>query len=101
VKAVFFGTLSVFVFVFFFFFEMVAQCWLSRSDKVRSRETKIQGEEEPALLNNSDLGKLFSWNLVCLCLCHGCPVLAIIKLSKSDEERAMENKDRALLNNFC
>jgi len=34
---------------------IAAQCWLSRSDKNRARETKIVDEEEPALLNNSDL----------------------------------------------
>jgi len=32
-----------------------AQCWLSRSDKNRARATKIEDEEEPALLNHSDL----------------------------------------------
>jgi len=78
-----------FVSVSVFVFDIAAQCWLSRSDKERSRETKVQGEEEPALLNNSDLWKLFSWNMVCLCLCiclclclcffslHCCPVLAV------------------------
>jgi len=34
---------------------IAAQCWLSRSDQIRARETKIEDEEEPALLNHSDL----------------------------------------------
>jgi len=34
---------------------IAAQCWLSRSDKDRAREMKIETEEEPALLNHSDM----------------------------------------------
>ena len=44
---------------FVFVFEMVAQFWLSRSDEERAMETKIEDEEESALLNHSDFWTWF------------------------------------------
>ena len=43
---------------------IAAQCWLSRSDKDRAREMKIETEEEPALLNHSDMKKEYERGLL-------------------------------------